>query len=47
MLVKLPIEHRIKLLSVQQIQDISERNDALTLHFLFPRLFWHDVDNKT
>lgn len=46
-LVKLPIDHRIKLFSIQQIQDISERNDALTLHFLIPRLFGHNVDNKT
>lgn len=39
MLVKLPIDHRIKLFSVQQIQDISERNDALTLHFFVPQTF--------
>lgn len=44
MLVKLPIDHRIKLLSVRQNQATSERNDTdSSWFFLFSGLFFSVV----
>lgn len=38
-LATLPVAHGIKSFRVQQIEDVSDINDASTSRVLFPRLF--------